>query len=172
MSARDYLMKTVMSVYNVSARWTVKTDKFTLFVYILQFSCLTKYNRMQSKHKQTNCKQQTKILRITAFSEGITILNQRIFKKTISNSSLNSHFYWDTLYVNVISSDPPLLECRVQFPSDPPLLECRVQFTSVPLKALSRQVWIRYSGFVFQNWLFLVVVSIQKWLTHFLLQKP
>ena len=33
MSARDYLMKTVMSVYNVSARWTVKTDKFTLFVY-------------------------------------------------------------------------------------------------------------------------------------------
>jgi len=103
MSARDYLMKTVMSVYNVSARWTVKTDKFTLFVYILQFSCLTKYNRMQSKHKQTNCKQQTKILRITAFSEGITILNQRIFKKTISNSSLNSHFYWDTLYVNVIS---------------------------------------------------------------------
>ena len=25
-------------------------------VCILQFSCFTKYNRMQSKHKQTNCK--------------------------------------------------------------------------------------------------------------------
>ena len=24
-------------------------------VCILQFSCFTKYNRMQSKHKQTNC---------------------------------------------------------------------------------------------------------------------
>ena len=23
-------------------------------VYIMQFSCFTKYNRMQSKHKQTN----------------------------------------------------------------------------------------------------------------------
>ena len=33
---------------------------------------------MQSKHKQTNCKHSR---RITAFSEGITILNQRIFKK-------------------------------------------------------------------------------------------
>ena len=44
----------ISSVYNVSARWTVKT-KFTLFVYMLQFSCFTKYNRMQSKHKQTKC---------------------------------------------------------------------------------------------------------------------
>ena len=25
-------------------------------VRILQFSCFTKYNRIQSKHKQTNCK--------------------------------------------------------------------------------------------------------------------
>ena len=117
-SARVYLMKTVMSVYNVSARWTVKADKFTLFVYILQFSCLTKYNRMQSTHKQTNCKQQTKILQCTAFSVGITILNQRIFKKTISNSSLNSHVYWDTLYVNVISSDVTL-HCQSAASSSP-----------------------------------------------------
>ena len=36
---------------------------------------------MQSKHKQTNCKQQTKILLITAFSVGISTLNQRIIKK-------------------------------------------------------------------------------------------
>ena len=45
-------------------------------VHILQFSCFTKYNRMQSKHKQTNCKHSR--LQITAFSLGITILNQRI----------------------------------------------------------------------------------------------
>ena len=32
MSARVYFMKMV-NVYNISARWTVKTDKFTLFVY-------------------------------------------------------------------------------------------------------------------------------------------
>ena len=47
-------------------------------VCILQFSCFTKYNRMQSKHKQTCEHSRTKLLQITAFSVGITILNQRI----------------------------------------------------------------------------------------------
>ena len=28
-------------------------------VWILQFSCFTKYNRMQSKHKQTKCEHWT-----------------------------------------------------------------------------------------------------------------
>ena len=37
-------------------------------VCILQFSCFTKFNRMQSKHKQTKC-------------ERIIILNQRIILK-------------------------------------------------------------------------------------------
>ena len=46
-------------------------------VCILQFSCFTKYTLMQPKHKQTKC-EQTKLLQITAFSVGITILNQRI----------------------------------------------------------------------------------------------
>jgi len=47
-------------------------------VCILQFSCIT--NRMQSKHKQTKCEhcRRTKLLQITAFSLGITKLNQRI----------------------------------------------------------------------------------------------
>ena len=31
-------------------------DRQVYSVFILQFSCFTKYNRMQSKHKQTNCK--------------------------------------------------------------------------------------------------------------------
>ena len=33
MSARVYFMKTVNGCKDVSARWTVKTEKFTLFVY-------------------------------------------------------------------------------------------------------------------------------------------
>ena len=39
-------------------------------------------------------------LLITAFSVGITILFKELFKKTILNSSLNSHVYWvpDILY--------------------------------------------------------------------------
>ena len=37
---------------------------------------------------------QTKLLQITAFSVGITILNQRIIVKAILNSSLNSHVFW------------------------------------------------------------------------------
>ena len=37
-------------VYNVSARWTVKTDKFTLFAYCNFLVLLT-----TTKHKQTKC---------------------------------------------------------------------------------------------------------------------
>ena len=44
-------------------------------VYILQFSCFTKYNRMQSKHKQTKCEQSR--LQLSQYV-GITKLNQRI----------------------------------------------------------------------------------------------
>ena len=51
-------------------------------VCILQFSCFTKNpknNRMQSKHKQTKCEHmQTKLLQITTFSIGITILNYKL----------------------------------------------------------------------------------------------
>ena len=51
-------------------------------VCILQFSCFTKYNRIQSKHKQTKCERSRRNsyrLQATAFSVGITILNQGIF---------------------------------------------------------------------------------------------
>ena len=51
-------------------------DEQVYSVCILQFSCFTKYNRMQSKHKQTKCDIADETL--TAFSVGITILNQRI----------------------------------------------------------------------------------------------
>ena len=54
-------------------------------VCILQFSYFTKYNRMQSKHKQTRCKHSRRkfygLQPITAFSIGITNLKQNYFKR-------------------------------------------------------------------------------------------
>ena len=61
-------------------------------VCIMQFSCFTKYNRMQSKHKQTNCKHNRRKF------YGLDKIKE-LFKKTILNSSLNSHVFWDTLYI-------------------------------------------------------------------------
>ena len=46
-------------------------------VCILQFSCFTKYNLLQSEHKKTKC-EHSRLLQITAFSVDITKLNQRI----------------------------------------------------------------------------------------------
>ena len=51
-------------------------------VCILQFSYFTKYKCVHTKHKQTKCEHmQMKLLQITAFSVGITVLNQRIIQK-------------------------------------------------------------------------------------------
>jgi len=51
-------------------------------VCILQFSCFTKYNRMQSKQKQTECEHSRRNSHsYTAFSVDITIINQRIILK-------------------------------------------------------------------------------------------
>ena len=65
-------------------------DGQVYYVCILQFSCFTKYNRMQSKHKQTKCEHSR---RITAFSVGITILNQRIIQKNDIEFVTESHVY-------------------------------------------------------------------------------
>ena len=56
-------------------------DGQVYFVCILQFSCFTKYNCMQSKHNKQNFNIADELLQTTAFSVGITILNQRINKK-------------------------------------------------------------------------------------------
>ena len=42
-----------------------------------------------------------KLFQITAFSVGITILNQRIILKDDIELSLNSHVYWDTLLLSM-----------------------------------------------------------------------
>ena len=59
MSDRVYLMKRVKDCKDVSimSPQDVQWRQGQVYsVCILQFSCFTKYNRMQSKHKQTKCK--------------------------------------------------------------------------------------------------------------------
>ena len=65
---------------------------------LLQFSCFTKYINKQ----HVNIADET-LTDYSFRSVGINILNN-LFKKTISNSSLNSHVYWDTLYNPSIQS--------------------------------------------------------------------
>ena len=73
MSARVYFLKRVkdcndMSIMSAQDEQWRRTSLLCLYTVIFLF-----YNRMQSKHKQTKCE----LLQITAFSVGITILNQR-----------------------------------------------------------------------------------------------
>ena len=57
MSARIYFMKRVKDCKDVSIMSPLdeQEDGKVYSVCVLQFSCFTKYNRMQSKHKQTKC---------------------------------------------------------------------------------------------------------------------
>ena len=58
MSARVYFMKTLNGCKDVSImspQDEQHEDGQVYSVCILQFSSFTKYNRMQSKHKQTKC---------------------------------------------------------------------------------------------------------------------
>ena len=57
MSARVYFIKRIKDCKDVSIM-SLQDEQWRRKVYsvcILQFSCFTKYNRMQSKHKQTKC---------------------------------------------------------------------------------------------------------------------
>ena len=53
MSARVYFMKRIKGCEDVFIMSPHNEQVYS--VCILQFSCFTKYNRMQSKHKQTQC---------------------------------------------------------------------------------------------------------------------
>ena len=64
-------------------------------VCILQFSCFTKYS--QNINKQ-NVNIADEILTDYSFLSRYHYTSKELSKKTISNSSLNSHVYWDTLY--------------------------------------------------------------------------
>ena len=56
MSARIYFMKRVKDCKDVSimSPQVNSEDRQVYSFCILQFSCFTKYNRLQPKHKQTN----------------------------------------------------------------------------------------------------------------------
>ena len=77
-------------------------------VCILQFSCFTKYNRMQSNYKQTKCEHSRRNSYRLQLSQQVF---KELFKKMISNSSLHSHVYWDTLYYFFNSFN--IFMCRV-----------------------------------------------------------
>ena len=75
-------------------------------VCILQFSCFTKYTLMQSKHKETKCKHSRRNSYRLQLSQEVSLYYiKELFKKTISNSSLNSHVYWDTLYLVFVQTN-------------------------------------------------------------------
>ena len=60
---------------------------------------------MQSKHKQTKCEHGRQNSYILQLSQWVSLDKiKELFIKTISNLSLNSHVYWDTLYQNLFQS--------------------------------------------------------------------
>ena len=106
MSARVYLMKTVNGCKDVSImspqdeQWSRRTSLLCLL--ILQFSCLTKYNRMHAKHKQTKCEHSRR-------NSYRLQLSQKVSHYTKSKNYLERRYrihhwipmfnYWDTLYL-------------------------------------------------------------------------
>ena len=89
-SARIYFMKRVKGCKYVPIMcpwpWTVKTDKFTLFVYFNFLVLLS----------TTVCSQNINKQNVNIADETLTDYKE-FFYKAISNSSLNSHVYSDTL---------------------------------------------------------------------------
>ena len=70
-------------------------------VCILQFSCFILSTTVCSQNinkQNVNIADET-LTDFSFLSRYHVILNQGVFEKTISNSSLNSHVYWDTLYL-------------------------------------------------------------------------
>ena len=78
----------------------MKTDKFTLFVYC-NFLVLQPYNRMHSKHKQKNCKHSKRKFYGLRFHRMYRHTKSKNYlRRRLSNLSMRSHVYWDTLYKN------------------------------------------------------------------------
>ena len=77
-------------VYNVSARWTVKTDKFILFVYCSFLVLLSTTVYSQNINKQN--------VNIADGTPTDYSFLSRYHNTKSKISSLNSHVFWDTLY--------------------------------------------------------------------------
>ena len=94
-----------MCLYNVFARWTVKTGKFTLLVNCNFLVLLSTTVCSQNINKQiVNIADET-LTDYSFLSRYHYTKSQNYLKKTISNSSLNTHVYWDTLYSRIILWD-------------------------------------------------------------------
>ena len=113
MSARVYFMITVNGCKDVSKclRKINSEDGQVCSVCILQYSCFTKYNRKQSKHKQTKCELSVSIMSLqdeqtdkftlfvycnfhvllstTVYSQNINKQNVKIAGKTLTNYSFS-----------------------------------------------------------------------------------
>ena len=86
-------------MFNVSARWIEKKDKFTLFLYC-NFLVLLRTTVCSHNINKQNVNIADEILTDYSFlSKYHYAKSKNYLKKTISNSSLNSHVYWDTLYI-------------------------------------------------------------------------
>ena len=78
----------------------MKTDKFTLFVYCNFLVLLSTTVYSQNINKQNvNIADETLTDYCFLSWYHYTKSIKELFKKTISNSSLNFHVYWDTLYI-------------------------------------------------------------------------
>ena len=75
------------------------TDKFTLFVYCNLLVLLSTTVCSQNINKNTMLNSRRNFYRLQ-LSQLVSVYEiKELFIKTISNSSLNSHVYWDTLYI-------------------------------------------------------------------------
>ena len=95
-STRVYFMFKVAVLLSCK---TLNGVSVTVFFLIQEFLILQSTTVCKQNINKHILNLQTKNLRKTAFSVGITIPNQKSFTKTISKSSLNFHVYWDTLYL-------------------------------------------------------------------------
>ena len=87
----------------------MKTDKFTLFVYCNFFVLLSTIVFSQNINKQNvNIADET-LTDYSFFSRYNYTKIKKLFEKTISNSSLNSHACWDTLYSVVYTEGGSIL---------------------------------------------------------------
>ena len=97
MSARVYLKNRVKDCKDVSIM-SPQDDKFTLFVYCNFLVLLSTTACSQNKDKQdVNIADET-LTDYSFLSRYHYTKSKKLFEKTISNSSLNSHVFWDTLY--------------------------------------------------------------------------
>ena len=91
-------------------------DRQVYSVCILQLSCFTKYNRVQSKLNKQNVNIADETLTDYSFLSRYHYTKLKNYLKRrdrIRQSSLNSHVYWDTLYEDILNVFPRLIVSNI-----------------------------------------------------------